>query len=82
MFDKHMDKIRHLTCINLKGGNSCLKLWQNFEMPRKKIGTTHAIKSHNKRLYLSYPMFKFYLDMASPINNTEPMLHYPTNGID
>jgi hypothetical protein len=35
VFDKHMSKIMHLECTNIKKGNFCLKLWQNIENPQK-----------------------------------------------
>jgi hypothetical protein len=35
VFDKHMSKIMHLECTNLKKGNFCLKLWQNIESTKK-----------------------------------------------
>jgi hypothetical protein len=36
-FSKHMSRIRHFECTNIKWGSSCLKLWQTFEGSKKKL---------------------------------------------
>jgi hypothetical protein len=53
-----------LTQVEEYVNSSCPKLWQNLEYLKKKLGITHAIKSHNKGIHLNDPIPKFQFTWA------------------
>jgi len=52
-FEKHMSNIKHLEYTNLKCGNSCIKLWQNFEGMEKIWWNIYPLQpSLTKKAYI------------------------------